>query len=71
VSLTLCAIALVWTLGAYVSARTAIGVTRRLGVDPMGMLLWLGLAEGPGEERRSERRRLAEMFLELEPSARR
>jgi hypothetical protein len=28
-----------------------------------------GLAEGAGEQRRSERRRLAEMFLETEASA--
>ena len=59
--LELFAAALVCALAFSMLVVAAIRITRRLGMEPMMVLMWLGLAEEPPRTARSERRRLAEL----------
>ena len=58
VATLLCVLAF-WTI-----AHASVRIVRRLGMDPMAVLEWLGLAERPTEQRRSERRRLGELLAD-------
>jgi hypothetical protein len=60
---------LLFALGAYGVARTSRRAMRRLGLDPMETLLWLGLAEWPSE--RAPRRRRPERAAADQPAPRR
>ena len=51
-------------LGALLVARATVRVLRRLGLDPVTVMLWLGLAERPLELPRRRRRRLGELLLD-------
>jgi hypothetical protein len=48
-------------------ARTARWIMTRLHADPMATLLWLGLAEWPIEQPRSQRQRLKHLILDAPP----
>ena len=61
IGLLLCAV------GAFLVARGSLAVMRRLGLDPVATLMWLGLAERPIEPR-AQRRRLKELLLEAPPT---
>ena len=54
--------ALVWSFGAWLTFKAAVKTMRRFGLDPLSVLLWLGLAEFPVEQKRSERPRLRELL---------
>lgn len=60
---TLCLLA----LAVAVVARGTQEAMRRLGLDPMGTLLWLGLAEQPLEPLPPRHRRLEAPALERRP----
>jgi hypothetical protein len=62
--LGLLAATLVCALAFYAIVKAAIRITKRLGMDPMTVLLWLGLAEEPVAHPRAERRRLAELVAD-------
>ena len=62
--LELLAVVLVCVLAFYVIARASVRIIRRLGMDPMMVLLWLGLAEEPVACPRAERRRLHELLAD-------
>jgi hypothetical protein len=66
--LALCVAALLFTLAMYAIAKVALSIMTLLGLEPMTVLLWFGLAERPGERPRAERRRLGELFADA-PSA--
>ena len=55
VALLLCALA-IWVI-----AKAALNLTARLGVDPMSLLLWLGLADRPSDDPAVLRRRLGDL----------
>ena len=55
VALLLCALA-IWVI-----AKAALNLTARLGVDPMALLLWLGLAERPSDDPAVLRARLGDL----------
>lgn len=59
--LQLLAGAAVFALAFSMVLAASIRITRRLGMDPMMVLMWLGLAEEPPRTPRSNRRRLAEL----------
>lgn len=59
--LGLLAATLVCALSFWFIVVAAVRITRRLGMEPMMVLLWLGLAEEPPHYARSDRRRLAEL----------
>ena len=62
--LALCVIALLCTLTIYTVARIAMAVIARLGIDPMDILLWFGLAERPHEQPRVKDGRLGELLAD-------
>ena len=62
VVLALVVTVLLFALAAWVVARASMRILRRLGLDPMAVLVALGLAEEPVEQRRKERRRLGEIL---------
>ena len=49
-------------LGAVFIGRASLTIMRRLGLDPVATLEWLGLAEKPLEVPRTERTRLREVL---------
>ena len=53
--------ALVYALAFSMVLVASIRITRRLGMEPMMVLMWLGLAEEPPHTPRSARRRLGEL----------
>jgi hypothetical protein len=62
--LAVCAALLVCALAVTVIAWLTLRICRRLGVDPVAVLLWFGVLERPLEvPRRHRRRRLAEVEL--------
>ena len=60
--LELTAAIVVCLLAFGVIVKASVSITRRLGLDPMAVLLYLGLAEEPQRQRRAERRRLRELL---------
>lgn len=62
--LQLLAAALVCALAFYVIAQASVRIIRALGMDPVVVMLWLGLAEEPVAVRRADRRRLHELLVE-------
>ena len=62
--LELLAAALVWVLAFYVIAKASVRIIKDLGMDPVMVMLWLGLAEEPVAVRRSERRRLNDLLVD-------
>ena len=62
--LGLLAATLVCALAFWLIVVASIRITRRLGMEPMMVLLWLGLAEEPPRYARSDRRRLAELVAD-------
>jgi hypothetical protein len=62
--LGLLAATLVCLLAFWVIAHAAVRITRRLGMDPLMVLMWLGLVEEPPRTPRSDRRRLAEFLVD-------
>lgn len=60
--LALCVAALVFTLAVWAIAKATLTLMTRLGVDPMAVLLWFGLAERPIQHPRATRKRLGELF---------
>ena len=61
--LALCAVALASTLLFWALTHAATLIVRRLGAEPLDLLLWFGLAERPIEPR-NQRRRLNEAYGE-------
>lgn len=59
--LAFCVSVLLCVLVAYAIAKTSLAIIQRLGIDPLALLLWLGLAERPIEPR-SARRRLGQLL---------
>lgn len=55
---------LVCVLAFWVLAKASIRIVERLGMDPVAVLLWLGLLEEPVACPRSERRRLHELLAD-------
>ena len=53
---------LVCAAGAWVVVKTALAVADRLDLDPVGVAIYLGLAERPVARPRSQRRRLGELL---------
>lgn len=62
--LALCVAALLCTLALWTIAKVALGVLGRLGIEPMTVLLWFGLAERPDERPRSDGRRLRDLVAD-------
>ena len=54
--LSLCAAALVFTLALYAVGRASLRIMRRLELDPVAVMLWLGLAEEVITPRRRRQR---------------
>ena len=59
--LSACVVAVGFLLAAWISARLSLRIMRRLGLEPVPVMLWLGLAERPAGPPRKERRRLGEL----------
>ena len=55
------ALVLSWTLVFLGITHAAVLILRRLGIEPLDLLLWFGLAERPIEPRK-QRRRLNEAY---------
>ena len=62
--LALVVTALLWTVGVLVVVRASVAVLMRLDIQWMGLLLALGIAERPVEQKRKQRRRLGELLVE-------
>ena len=62
--LELFAVVLVCALAFCVIAVASVRIIQRLGMDPMTVLLWLGLAEEPVACPRAQRRRLHELLVD-------
>ena len=67
--LALCVAALLCALGVWTVAKAALSITRRLGADPMTVLLWFGLADRPDERPRAPRRQVRERVVDSPASA--
>ena len=53
-----CVVALLFTLTVWAILKAALMIIERLGLDPMAVLAWLGLAERPVGTPRERRERL-------------
>jgi hypothetical protein len=62
--LAACAALLVCALVLCVIAAAALRTCRRLGLDPLEVLLWLGLLERAVDVPRARRRRLGELLVD-------
>lgn len=62
--LALSALVLVAVTTVWVVVALSRMVMLRLGVEPMTFLLWVGLAEWPNEQPRSQRPRLGQLYVE-------
>ena len=62
--LSLCAAALVFTLALYAVGRASLRIMTRLELDPVAVMLWLGLAEEVVEIPRRKRQRLAQLLVD-------
>lgn len=51
-------------LGSFAVLVLSRAVMRRLGLDPLATLFWLGLAERPNGEPRAQRTRLKELLTD-------
>ena len=60
--LAVCAVALLFTLTAWGLLKAALVITTRLGLEPMEVLAWLGLAERPVGTPRARRARLGDLL---------
>ncbi len=56
--LFVCVVALLFTLTVWAIVKAALVITARLGLEPMDVLAWLGLAERPVGTPRARRPRL-------------
>ena len=55
---------LLFVLAAFIVAKASLRIMRRLGLEIVPVLLWLGILEEPLHVPRSQRRRLGELLLE-------